>query len=556
MAGDGMRLNSKIFLMIVVGAAVLVFASVAALVSFDINDYKTGIETAVSEATGVEVTIKGKIRISLFPLGILVRDVHVSGRGGEFLVLDALTLRADLRTLLKKELKFTGGELLSPNVTIIKDAEGKYNYESKMISAGPGAAFALTYLKLSRGTLVYLDKRTGERIEFKDLTLSIKDLAIADTSANLLRNLSFIGNIDCKEILRKDFKIGDINAQVEAIKGIFNIDPLSASSLAYYNTKTAQKTELKGITFNVKNLSIAETPGGLLSVLSFTGNMECRELNVKDLKMEAVRSGVKIDKGMISLTPLTLNVFGGSGDGDAFADMSKADAIYRLNLKVPKIDFEKFSEYFKTNKVIGGKSDLFVAVTIKERAGLSLLKETDGTLAIEGRNLTIYSMDLDKVLTKYETSQKFNLVDLGAFFVAGPLSTVALKGFRYGDLFVRTRGGHGTVTKLVSRWRIKDGKAEALDCALATQHHRVALKGKLNLVSEHYENVTVAILDEKGCAEFKQPISGPFGSPEIGTVSTIESVAGPIISLYSKTKRLLGGGKCEVFYKGSVQPSH
>jgi hypothetical protein len=32
-------------------------------------------------------------------------------------------------------------------------------------------------------------------------------------------------------------------------------------------------------------------------------------------------------------------------------------------------------------------------------------------------------------LPVYETSQKFNLVDIGDFFIAGPLSTVALKGY-------------------------------------------------------------------------------------------------------------------------------
>jgi AsmA protein len=40
-------------------------------------------------------------------------------------------------------------------------------------------------------------------------------------------------------------------------------------------------------------------------------------------------------------------------------------------------------------------------------------------------------IDIDKILSSYETSRKFNLVDLGAFFIAGPLSTVALKGYRY-----------------------------------------------------------------------------------------------------------------------------
>ena len=95
--------------------------------------------------------------------------------------------------------------------------------------------------------------------------------------------------------------------------------------------------------------------------------------------------------------------------------------------------------------------------------------------------------------------------------------------------------------------------ADATDCALATQHNRVALKGKLNLVSERYDNVIVALLDDKGCAKFKQGISGPFGSPQIGAVSAVESLAEPIFNLYRKAKRFIQGGKCEVFYNGSVQ---
>jgi len=163
------------------------------------------------------------------------------------------------------------------------------------------------------------------------------------------------------------------------------------------------------------------------------------------------------------------------------------------------------------------------------------------------------SMDLDKVLSSYETSQKFNLVDLGAFFIAGPLSTVALKGYRYGDVYAQTRGGQGAITWFISHWKIKDGVADATDCALATRHNRVALKGKLDLASERYDNVIVALLDDKGCAKFKQGISGPFGSPQIGAVSAVESLAGPISHLYRKARRFILGGKCEVFYSGAVR---
>jgi AsmA protein len=95
--------------------------------------------------------------------------------------------------------------------------------------------------------------------------------------------------------------------------------------------------------------------------------------------------------------------------------------------------------------------------------------------------------------------------------------------------------------------------ADATDCALATHHNRVALKGKLDLVSERYDNVMVAILNDKGCAKFKQGISGSFGSPQIGAVSAVESLAGPIAKLYRSAKRFIQGGKCEVFYNGAVQ---
>ena len=248
-----------------------------------------------------------------------------------------------------------------------------------------------------------------------------------------------------------------------------------------------------------------------------------------------------------------MDIFGAKAEGDATADKSEVDAVYKINLKVSKLDFAKLQESFGTKKVIGGKGDLYASLTMKEKGNRNLVNSMDGTFSLRGDNLVMYTMDLDKVLSSYETSQKFNLVDLGAFFIAGPLSTVALKGYRYGDVYNQTRGGRGAITQFISHWKIKDGVADATDCALATHHNRVALKGKLNLVGEQYDNVIVALLDDKGCAKFKQGISGPFSSPEVGAVSAVESLAGPISNLYRKAKRFLQGGKCEVFYNGAVQ---
>jgi len=380
--------------------------------------------------------------------------------------------------MLKKQLKVTACELVKPAVTIVKDAEGKYNFESnKEIPAigSPGTASRLNELKLSKGALVYLNKRTGEKTEMKEFNMATRDLSMAGTSGGLIKNVSFTGSFDCKEVMRKY------------------------------------------------------------------------------LRIENLKGPMKADKGVFSLKPLTMDVFGGKGEGDFTADESSADPTHKLNLKVSKLDFEKLEEFFGTKKVIGGKGDLSASLTVKEKGRRNLMSNMDGTFSLRGDNLVTYTMDLDKVLSAYETSQQFNLVDLAAYFILGPLGSVALTGYHYGNIYYQTQGGRGTITQFISYWTIKNGEADATDCALTTHHNRVALKGKLNLVRERYDKVTVALLDDKGCAIYTQTISGSFGSPQIGTVNAIESLAGPILDLYRKAKRFVQAGKCEVFYNGLVQ---
>lgn len=465
--------NKVLFILGGVTAALVLAAVISAFI-FDMNSLKPRIEAAASDATGFDVRIKGKMSLSFFPFGVSAKDIHIANKRGEILSLESLRLGAELMPLLKKQLKVTSCELIKPVITIVKGSDGKYNFEStekKPAKKQPGAPFSLNDLKVSKGSLVYLDGKTKEKTELKDFNLAIRDLSIRDTSADIIKHLSFTGSFDCKEVRKKDL-------------GIYN-----------------------------------------------------------------VKSPVKIDKGVIYLNPLSMDIFGAKAAGEVTADESGGDALYQINFKISKLDFEKLEESFGTKKVIGGKGDLSASLTIRGKGDRNLMSGTDGTFSLRGDNLVIYTMDIDKVLSSFEASQKFSLVDVGAFLIAGPLSTVALKGYRYGDIYHQTREGRGVITKLISNWKIKNGVVEAIDCALATHHNRVALKGKLNLVSERYDNVIVALLDDKGCAKFKQSISGPFDSP---SVSKVESLFGPITDLFRKVKRFIQGGKCEVFYNGAV----
>lgn len=65
--------------------ALIVIAAIAALLLFDINKFKSNIESAAFDATGLEVRIKGKMGLSFFPFGISAQDIHVSNKGGEII---------------------------------------------------------------------------------------------------------------------------------------------------------------------------------------------------------------------------------------------------------------------------------------------------------------------------------------------------------------------------------------------------------------------------------------------------------------------------------------
>ena len=474
-----MTAQRKQYLLIAGGvAALVVIAAIASLLLFDINTFKSDIESAAFDETGLEVRIKGKMGLNFFPFGVSAQDIHIANKGGEIISLEKLRLGVELMPLLKKQVKATSCELVKPLIIIMKDAEGRYNFESadkKSTNWGRKAAVNLNEFKLSKGVLVYLDRKTGEKTDLKDLNLSIKDISI--------------GNV----------------------------------------------------------------PGVTIKNVSFTGNMDCKEIRKKDLEIDNVKSSITAEKGVFHLNPLTMDIFGAKGEGDATLDKSETDTLYKINVKISKLDFEKFGQSFGIKKVIGGKGNLVAAMTMKEKGGRKLMSSLDGTVSLRGDNLVIYTMDLDKVLSKYETSQEFNLVDLGAFFIAGPLSTFAVRGYRAGDLYNQTRGGEGAIIHFNSNWKIKNGVADAADCALATRHNRVALKGRLDLVRERYDNVIVALLDDKGCAKFKQSISGSFLKPQISALGATESLAGPFSHLYRKVKRFVQGGKCEVIYSGSVQ---
>ena len=110
-----MGAERKKTLMIVGGfATLIVIFFFIALLLFDINSFKSKIETTASGMTGLDVRINGKMRLSFFPFGLSAQDIHFANKGGEILSLKHLKLGAELMPLLKKQIKVTSCELVKP----------------------------------------------------------------------------------------------------------------------------------------------------------------------------------------------------------------------------------------------------------------------------------------------------------------------------------------------------------------------------------------------------------------------------------------------------------
>jgi AsmA protein len=104
----------------------------------------------------------------------------------------------------------------------------------------------------------------------------------------------------------------------------------------------------------------------------------------------------------------------------------------------------------------------------------------------------------------------------------------------------------------VSDWSVKGGIAHADDVAMATKANRVALKGGIDLANDRFDDMTIALIDAKGCVKVLQPIRGTLQKPVMEKPNAIKALVGPVVSLLKKGTEMLGNDRCDVYYAGSV----
>ena len=542
--------------------ALLLLAAVALVLFVDVNALKPRLEAAASDALGMEVRIGGRLGIGLFPgVHLTVEDLRIRNRGADVASAKETFLGIEFLPLLHKEIRIVKIGMKLPRISIEQDRDGKFNFETPEGEAGKktaeetrGMRFSLYVAKiaLTDGALFYADKKTGEVLEAGVFTLNVSGLQFTGgKTPGLRKNLSFAAEFACKEFRKGSLAVSNLKLRVEWKDGRYAIRPVTAARLVY--SGPGGKVIADRIALGVDNLAVGgEGKADFLRRISFSGTAGIGEYRADNLVITDLKSSVAGKDGVLDLNPVTMRLFGGQGSGSLQADLSGSVPRYRVRYSLSRFRIEEFLKVLSPKKVAEGPMDLSATLSMRGKTAIEMKRTADGEVSLRGEDLTISGVDLDRTFSRYEASQSLNLVDVGAFFIAGPFAPLITKGYNFASLF-RGSGGSSRIRALVSHWEVERGIARAKDVAMATNEHRVALTGSLDFVNERFDDVIVAVVDGKGCVTVRQKIRGSFRKPVVEKVNVLQSVAGPVLKLFRQAKNLLGG-KCEVFYAGSVAP--
>ena len=328
---------------------------------------------------------------------------------------------------------------------------------------------------------------------------------------------------------------------------------VSQGSLSFADLPSGQKIELDGLDLAVRDLHSGGPAGGKpLQALSFTGNLRCRAIKAGNVTLTDLTVELAGGQGVFEISRARVRAFGGTGTGAVRADLTGPEPHFKISYALSAFKIQDLLQGSANAKRMEGLADFSADLAATGTTGLELTQTLGGQASLTGENILLNGVDIDGLVGSLERTQNFNLADVGGFLLAGPLGTALSRGANLAGALAETQGGKGVITRLVSVWKVERGSADAADVALATKKYRIAVKGKLNFVSERFENIVVAVLDDRGCATFSQKIRGTFARPEIDKASTLKSLAGPLANLLGAGKKLMEPGPCVAFYSGSV----
>ncbi|MCF6222749.1 MAG: hypothetical protein L3J34_03370 [Flavobacteriaceae bacterium] len=384
--------------------------------------------------------------------------------------------------------------------------------------------------------------------------LKIKDFQYNDIANQIDKVIPYI---ELKEKLGVQDSLAKINLDIN-LSALFHFDPFKIKHLQIEDGKMEyipinnSKKVFDRISLDADNVSFnwESKSTNIVGLKSINGKMGVEKIEIPPFSDTSVKIAFSGQNNNLNVSFNIENPAFSKQEGNVNIDFSNQEKTVLIHCEVKDIDTEKLFNSKKNKKISRGKVDLLADFHISGLKKFNLNNNLVGKVVISSKKMTMYGMDIDALLKSYQRTQKFNLMDVSAFLLTGPIGTAATKGSDWLKLsnFKIRELDSTLISNFIAELKISNGQLITEDVAIATVKNRIAFEGTIDFVKYTIPNFTIFVLDKDGCAKIKQNFYGKMDNIQIEKIKGFQVVAGPIKNAVNS----VFGKKCKPVYFGII----
>ncbi len=294
----------------------------------------------------------------------------------------------------------------------------------------------------------------------------------------------------------------------------------------------------------------SKLPRGInpLAFLTAKFKLGAQSIHSRHFTVDDVEYQIDAEDGIYTIIPLRSRFFNKPGSGTFTIAPFARPFWCHIEYAVEQFRIEDLLSPFREDPNLSGPMDFSVVMNFQGSNLDTILTTMNADIHLKGQDLRFRGLDIDKFINRFKRSQNFNLVDVGAVLLAGPVGLAITKGSDYASIFVANPGESSQITEIISDYTFRNGRLELSDVAFATEKNRIAAKGWFNFISDSLD-VTIGVINPSGCEILSQQVYGPLKEPELGDLQIIAKLFAPVTNLFKAAL----GFKCKPFYTGKLK---
>jgi uncharacterized protein involved in outer membrane biogenesis len=216
---------------------------------------------------------------------------------------------------------------------------------------------------------------------------------------------------------------------------------------------------------------------GLLTRMTGGGTLTISSIQYDNLLMANAKSTVTMDHGLITMNPVTADLYGGKESGSIVLDMRGAQPVYTVNLKTDHVDANKLlSSVSSVREALYGLLASSINARFSATTADAIARNLDGKMAINLTNGKLMNVDL-----------LHELASVGQFLGNFP----APQGFT-------------NIVQLSGTFDVQNGVAHTADLKANIDFGTMAATGSVNLADQSLNLRVTAVLNR----ELSQRVGG------------------------------------------------